>query len=156
MNTYCFVFTLLWLFCLRVFTGEMLQTTNEYLLLCVYSTLTLLSEGLYGEKIKKNQMNTYCFVLTLLWLFCLRVFTGKRLKKKNEYLLLCAYSSLTLLSEGLYGEMLKKQMNTYYFVLTLLSEGLYGGNVNNNKWILTALCLLYSDSSIWGSLRGKG
>jgi hypothetical protein len=57
----------------------MLTTTNEYLLLCVYSTLTLLSEGLYGEKVKK----------------------------KNEYLLLCVYSSLTLLSEGLYGGKVK-------------------------------------------------
>jgi hypothetical protein len=55
------------------------------------------------------------------------------LKTTNEYLLLCVYSTLTLLSEGLYGEMLKKQMNTYYFVLTLLSEGLYGENVKKNK-----------------------
>ena len=75
----------------------MLKTTNEYLLLCVYSTLTLLSEGLYGGNGKKT----------------------------NEYFLLCVYSSLTLLSEGLYGEKVKK-----------------------NKLILAALFLLFSDSSV--------
>ena len=75
----------------------MLKTTNEYLLLCVYSTLTLLSEGLYGGNGKKT----------------------------NEYFLLCVYFSLTLLSEGVYGE-----------------------KVKNNKLILTALCLLFSDSSV--------
>jgi hypothetical protein len=33
----------------------MLKKPNEYLLLCAYSSLTLLFEGLYGEKVKKNK-----------------------------------------------------------------------------------------------------